>query len=104
MLEPEIRENVLGHAEVRAIFHISRVGNIAGCRVIDGEVRRNARIRVLRDGNVVFEGELASLKHHQDDVREVRQGFECGLSIKGFNDFEEGDLLESYVLEKVQIA
>ena len=104
MLEPEIRENVLGHAEVRAIFHISRVGNIAGCRVIDGEVRRNARIRVLRDGNVVFEGELASLKHHQDDVREVRQGFECGLSIKGFNDFEEGDLLESYVLEKVQVA
>jgi translation initiation factor IF-2 len=104
MLEPEIRENVLGHAEVRAIFHISRVGNIAGCRVIDGEIRRNARIRVLRDGNAIYEGELASLKHHQDDVREVRQGFECGLSIKGFNEFEEGDLLESFVLEKVQVA
>ncbi|HZD55278.1 MAG TPA: translation initiation factor IF-2 [Anaerolineales bacterium] len=103
LLEPEIKENVIGHAEVRAIFHISRVGNIAGCRVIDGEIRRNAKMRVVRDGESVFEGEVASLKHHQDDVREVRQGFECGVAIKGFNDFEEGDLLESYVLEKVQV-
>jgi translation initiation factor IF-2 len=103
LLEPEIKENVIGHAEVRAIFHISRVGNIAGCRVIDGEIRRNAKMRVVRDGESMFEGEVASLKHHQDDVREVRQGFECGIALKGFNDFEEGDLLESYLLEKVQV-
>jgi translation initiation factor IF-2 len=103
MLEPEMRENIIGHAEVRAIFRISRVGNIAGCRVIDGELRRNAKIRVLRDGDEIFSGELSSLKHHQDDVREVRQGFECGVSIRGFDDFEEGDLLESYVIEKVQV-
>lgn len=103
MLEPEIKENVIGHAEVRAIFRISRVGNIAGCRVIDGELRRNARMRVLRDGNEIFDGEMSSLKHHQEDVREVRQGFECGISLKGFDDFEEGDLLESYLLEKVQV-
>jgi translation initiation factor IF-2 len=103
LLEPEIKENVIGHAEVRAIFRISRVGNIAGCRVIDGEIRRNAKMRVVRAGEPIFEGEIASLKHHQDDVREVRQGFECGISLKGFGDFEEGDLLESYVLEKVQV-
>ena len=103
LLEPEIKENVIGHAEVRAIFRISRVGNIAGCRVIDGEIRRNAKVRVVRAGEPIFEGEVASLKHHQDDVREVRQGFECGISLKGFDDFEEGDLLESYVLEKVQV-
>lgn len=103
MLEPEMRENVIGHAEVRAIFRITKVGNIAGCRVIDGELRRNAKIRVLRDGNEIFSGELSSLKHHQDDVREVRQGFECGVSIRGFDDFEEGDLLESFVIEKVQV-
>jgi translation initiation factor IF-2 len=103
LLEPEIKENVIGHAEVRAIFRISRVGNIAGCRVIDGEIRRNAKMRVVRAGESIFEGEIASLKHHQDDVREVRQGFECGVSLKGFDDFEEGDLLESYVLEKVQV-
>ena len=103
LLEPEIKENVIGHAEVRAIFRISRVGNIAGCRVIDGEIRRNAKVRVVRGGEPIFEGEVASLKHHQDDVREVRQGFECGISLKGFDDFEEGDLLESYVLEKVQV-
>ena len=103
LLEPEIKENVIGHAEVRAIFRISRVGNIAGCRVIDGEIRRNAKVRVVRAGEPIFEGEVASLKHHQDDVREIRQGFECGISLKGFDDFEEGDLLESYVLEKVQV-
>ncbi|MCK5430339.1 MAG: translation initiation factor IF-2, partial [Anaerolineales bacterium] len=78
MLEPEEKETVIGHAEVRAIFRISKVGKIAGCRVIDGEIWRNAQIRVIRDGESVHEGPLASLKHLQDDVREVRQGFECG--------------------------
>jgi len=104
MLEPEEKETVIGHAEVRQIFHIKKVGNVAGCRVVDGEVRRNARIRVLRGGQSVFEGSVASLKHEQDDVREVRAGFECGLSIKGFDAFQIGDILESYTVEKVAVA
>lgn len=104
MLEPEEKETIIGHAEVRAIFRISKVGNIAGCRVLDGEIRRNARIRVLRNSEVLHEGSLSSLKHLQDDVREVRSGFECGIGVKGFNEFETGDILESYILEKVFAA
>jgi translation initiation factor IF-2 len=101
MLEPEIKETVIGKAEVRAVFRITKIGNIAGCRVVEGEIRRNARIRVLRNGKTVHEGEISSLKHLQDDVREVRQGFECGIALKGFNDVLEGDVFECYTLEKV---
>ncbi len=101
MLEPEEVETIIGHAEVRAVFRISRVGNIAGCYVTDGELRRNARVRVVRAGQIVAEGELQSLKHLQDDVREVRQGFECGLAIKNFSDFEVGDRVEAYIRELV---
>ncbi len=104
MLEPEEKEIVIGHAEVRAIFRISKIGNIAGCYVIDGEIRRNAHIRVLRNDQVVHEGSISSLKHHQDDVREVRQGFECGISLKGFNAIEEKDILECYTIELVPVA
>lgn len=104
MLEPEEKETVIGHAEVRAVFRISKVGNIAGCKVTDGEIRRNARIRVLRKNEILFEGGVASLKHLQDDVREVRSGFECGIGLKGFNEFEVGDILESYTVEKVAVA
>ncbi len=104
MLEPEEVETVIGHAEVRAVFHISKIGNIAGCRVIDGEVRRNSRIRVIRNSEEVFDGNISSLKHLQDDVREVRSGYECGIGVKGFNDFETGDLLESYTVEKVAVS
>jgi translation initiation factor IF-2 len=103
MLEPEIHETVIGKAEVRAVFRISKIGNIAGCRVTEGEVRRNARIRVIRNGNTLHEGEISSLKHLQDDVREVRQGFECGISLKGFNDIMEGDVFECFTLEKVAV-
>jgi translation initiation factor IF-2 len=101
MLEPEEKEIVLGHAEVRAIFRISKVGKIAGCLVTDGELRRNSRMRVLRNKTEVFTGSVSSLKHLQDDVREVRSGFECGVGIKGFDDYEEGDILESYTVELV---
>jgi translation initiation factor IF-2 len=104
MLEPEEKETVIGHAEVRAVFRISKVGNIAGCRVIDGEIRRNARIRVVRNKETLHEGHLSSLKHLQDDVREVRTGFECGIGVKGFNEFETGDILESFIVEKVAVA
>lgn len=101
MLEPEVKEVVLGHAEVRAIFRISKLGNIAGCRVMDGEIRRNAHMRVKRKGEQVHSGALSSLRHLQDDVREVRSGFECGIGLKGFDSFEIGDILECYTLEKV---
>lgn len=104
MLEPVEQKTVVGHAEVRAIFRISKIGNIAGCRVIDGEVRRNARVRILRAGELLYEGDITSLKHMQEDVREVRQGFECGIGIKGFNDIIVGDIIECYIIEKVPAA
>jgi translation initiation factor IF-2 len=101
MLAPETRETVVGRAEVQMVFSISKVGNVAGCRVTQGEIRRNGRIRVLRGDKVVFEGEMASLKHLKEDVREVRAGYECGVSLRGFNDFAPGDILECVVIEKV---
>jgi translation initiation factor IF-2 len=103
MLEPELKETVLGQAEVRAVFRISKVGKVAGCRVIEGELQRNAQMRVLRDNQVIFDGEIASLKHHQDDVREIRQGFECGIALKDYNKFEENDILECYIVEEVEM-
>ena len=104
MLEPEERETVIGHAEVRAVFRISKIGNIAGSRVTDGELRRNGKVRVLRAGKMVVEGPCSSLKHLQEDVREVRAGFECGIGVKGFDDFAIGDILEFYIIEKVAVA
>ncbi|MGA9190732.1 MAG: translation initiation factor IF-2 [Anaerolineales bacterium] len=103
MLEPESKRVVIGKAEVRAVFHISKVGKVAGCRVVQGELRRNARIAVIRGGETVAEGPVSSLKHEKDDVREVREGFECGVNIRGFSDFEEGDILECFTEEKVPI-
>ena len=103
MLEPETKESVIGHAEVRAIFNISRIGNVAGCYVLDGELRRNARVRVMRGEEAQFDDEVASLKHIQDDVTEVRNGFECGITLKGFDDFETGDIIECYIVEEVPI-
>ena len=100
MLEPEVKEIPVGQAQVRAIFKINKVGTIAGCRVTQGEVRRNTRIRVMRNGTKVFEGEVSSLKHEKDDVKEVRQGFDCGVSLKNFNDLMEGDILEAFIVEK----
>lgn len=99
MLEPEYQEEVIGEADVLAIFRVSKVGKIAGCRVGKGEIRRNAKVRILRDKEVIYEGELASLKHEKDDVREVRQGFECGMAFKNFNDIQEGDFVQCFTLE-----
>jgi translation initiation factor IF-2 len=101
MLEPEKRRVVLGNAEVRAVFRIPKVGRIAGCMVLKGELRRNANIRVLRGNKEIFEGPISSLKHLKDDVREIREGFECGVGVKGFSQFEEGDILECYTEELV---
>jgi translation initiation factor IF-2 len=100
MLAPTEKEVVIGHAEVRQVFRISKLGFIAGCKVMDGELRRNAQMRVLRRGEAVFTGGVASLKHLQDDVREVRQGLECGVGIKNFEAFEVGDQLECFFMEK----
>jgi len=101
LLGPETREVSIGRAEVRAVFAISHIGKIAGCSVREGELRRSAFVRVWRGTNALFEGEVASLKHEKDDVREVRQGFECGVAIKGFEEFQVGDILEFYVKETV---
>jgi translation initiation factor IF-2 len=104
LLEPEKKETVIGHAEVREVFRISKIGKIAGCQVSDGEIRRNANIRVLRGNKLVFEGVLSSLKHYQEDIKVARTGFECGIAIKGFDEFKQGDILESYILEDVSIV
>lgn len=104
MLEPEEKETVIGYARVRAVFNITKVGNIAGCIVTSGEIRRNARVRVKRGEDILYEGNIASLKHLQDDVREVRTGFECGIALKNFTDMTEGDIIEAYIVEKVAVA
>jgi translation initiation factor IF-2 len=101
MLEPEYKEVLIGQAEVLATFNISKTGKIAGCRVTKGEIRRNARVRVLREEEEIFKGEISSLRHEKDVVREVRQGFEFGISLKGFNDFNIGDIIECFALERV---
>ena len=103
MLEPEIKETVIGRAELRATFRISKIGKVAGCYVVDGELRRNAKVRVFRDGEILYDGDVSSLKHLQDDVTEVRTGFECGITFKKFNDFDEGDIIECYIVEEVPL-
>lgn len=104
MLEPVEKETVLGHAEVRKVFRISKVGNIAGCYIVDGEIRRNARAKVYRNGEIIAIGEVSTIKHLQEDVRELRQGFECGIAIKNFTDFLEGDRIECVLVEMVAAA
>jgi translation initiation factor IF-2 len=101
MLKPESRETILGHAEIREVFNITKVGKVAGCRVVDGLIRRTARARLLRDHVVIFDGVLGSLKRFKDDVREVRDGFECGMSIENYNDIRQGDVIEAYEVEEV---
>jgi translation initiation factor IF-2 len=101
MLAPERVEETLGEAEVRALFRISRIGVIAGCYVTNGVVRRNARVRVVREGTIIYETQVASLKRFKDDAREVQAGFECGIQLEGFNDVKEGDVLEFYETREV---
>jgi translation initiation factor IF-2 len=101
MLEPSYREMSVGRAEVRNTFHISRLGTVAGCYVLSGKITRNALVRLLRDNVVVHEGKLASLKRFKDDVREVVEGYECGLGLENFNDIKIGDQIEAFVMEKV---
>lgn len=100
MLEPEMVERTIGKAKVLATFKVSRFKTAAGCRVIDGEIRRNGNIRVIRDSKVIFDGQVGSLKRGKDDVREIREGFECGIALRQFHEFKEGDLLECYIIEQ----
>ncbi len=102
LLEPEIREVSLGRAEVRQVFRVSKVGTIAGCYVTDGKITNTSKIRVIRDGVTVYEGRLASLRRFKDDVREVSQGYECGIGLEKFNDIKENDILEAYTLESIK--
>ncbi|MCB1999852.1 MAG: translation initiation factor IF-2, partial [Rhodoferax sp.] len=101
MLTPDKKEEVIGTAEIRQVFKVSKIGSIAGCMVTSGVVRRNARLRLLRDNTVIFTGELESLKRFKDDVREVKEGFECGLNIKNYNDIQESDQLEFFEIREV---
>jgi len=102
MLAPERKEQVIGMVEVRQVFRISKIGTVAGCYVLDGLVKRNAQVRVLRDNVVIHTGEIDSLKRFKDDVREVKAGFECGMSLKNFSDLKEKDQFE--VFETVEVA
>lgn len=102
MLEPEYKEVILGRVEVRAVYKISNVGTIAGCYVLNGKITRNSSVRVLREGIVIFESTLASLKRFKDDVKEAAAGFECGISVEKFNDIKEGDIIEAYTMEEIK--
>ena len=96
MLSPEIKEEVTGNAEIRETFKISKIGTIAGCMVTSGKIFRNSQIRLIRDGVVIYTGELSSLKRFKDDVKEVSKGYDCGLQIKNYNDIKEGDIVEAF--------
>ena len=96
MLAPEIKEEIVGYLEVRETFRITKVGTVAGCIVKEGKIKRNNKIRIIRDGIVVYSGALGSLKRFKEDVKEVTTNFECGLNIDKFNDLKVGDLIESY--------
>jgi translation initiation factor IF-2 len=101
MLKPEERERVLGEAEVRATFRVPRLGVVAGCYITSGAIPRNASVRLVRDGVVVYEGRIGSLRRFKDDVSEVREGFECGIGLENFQDVKEGDVIEAFEVEEI---
>jgi translation initiation factor IF-2 len=101
LLEPIIKENYLGRAEVRETFRVPKVGTVAGCYVQDGTIKRDADVRLIRDGVQVYKGKIASLKRFKDDVREVHNGMECGIAISNFNDVKRGDVIEAFVTERI---
>ena len=102
MLKPVYRENVIGHASVRQTIHVPNVGTIAGSYITDGKVTRASQIRVVRDGIVIFEDKISSLRRFKDDVKEVASGYECGIGLEKFNDIKENDVLEAYIMEEVE--
>ena len=102
MLDPVYQELVTGNAEVRQLFKVSNVGTIAGCYVTSGKIPRNAIARVIRENVVIFEGKISSLKRFKDDAKEVASGYECGIQLEGFNEFQEGDVIEAHIMEEVK--
>ncbi len=102
MLDPEFQEKIIGQAEIRQTFKVSKIGTIAGSYVTDGKITRDSGIRLIRDGVVIFEGEIDALKRFKDDAKEVSQGYECGITIKNFNDVKEGDIIEAYIMEEIE--
>lgn len=102
LLEPTYKEEYLGRAEVRQVFTVSKIGNVAGCKVVDGKIINSGQVRLLRDNVIVYEGKLSSLKRFKDDAKEVLQGFECGMGIEGFNDIKEGDVIECFRMEAIK--
>jgi translation initiation factor IF-2 len=102
LLAPKYKEVVIGHVEARQIYKVSRIGTVIGGYVLDGKIVRNSQVRIVRDGIVIHEGNLASLKRFKDDVKEVASGYECGLSIEKFNDIKEGDIIEAFVMEQIK--
>ncbi|WP_445488185.1 translation initiation factor IF-2 [Niallia sp. 03133] len=102
MLDPEFQEKIIGQAEIRQTFKVSKIGTIAGSYITDGKITRDSGIRLIRDGVVIFEGEIDALKRFKDDAKEVSQGYECGITIKNFNDVKEGDIIEAYIMEEIE--
>ena len=103
MLEPVYKEETIGQVEVRQIYKASKVGTIAGGMVTSGKITRDSKVRLVRDGIVVYSGELGSLKRFKDDVKEVKAGFECGLTIQNYNDIKENDVIEAYQMKEVPV-
>ncbi len=104
MLDPELKENFIGYAEVRQVFNITKVGRVAGCMITEGVVRRGAKVRLLRDNVVIHEGNLGQLKRFKDDAKEVREGYECGMSFENYNDLQVGDVIECYEIEEIAVT
>ena len=102
MQAPKYQEKIVGHAEIRKLFKISSVGTIAGSYVLDGKIVRNAKVRLFRDGQLVTETEIATLQIGKDNAKEVNKGFECGIKLDGFNDLQEGDVIEAYINEEIK--
>ncbi len=102
LLAPEIRETIIGYADVREVFNITKTGKVAGCYVTEGAIRRGTKVRLLRDNVVVFEGALKTLKRFKDEVREVQNNYECGMAFENYNDIKQNDVIECYEVEEVR--
>ena len=102
MLDPEYEEKALGSAEIRRIFKFSKVGNIAGCYVLDGVIKKNANARVVRDGVVMYDGKISTIQKEKDQVKEVKAGFECGITLENYQDIKEKDIIEAYELVEIK--
>ena len=102
LLEPETKENTLGSAEIKKVFKVSSAGKVAGCKVTDGEIKNKSKARIIREGVVIYEGEISSVFREKNEVKDAKSGMECGINLKDFIDFKERDIIESYIVKKVE--